>query len=75
LNMDRAALLPLPLVLLLLLARAAALQFRADGTFVIVQLTDVHLGEGEESDAKSLQVGSRAEYGSRGELARVARCC
>ena len=38
------------------LASASALQFRADGSFKVVQFTDLHFGERDELDAKSQQV-------------------
>ena len=52
--------LTLLLALLGACAVASALQFRRDGTFKIVQLTDLHFGEHDELDKMSQQVRDAA---------------
>lgn len=46
------------LLLLSAIGAQASLRFKPDGTFKIVQLTDLHLGEARAKDERTLQVRS-----------------
>jgi hypothetical protein len=45
--------------------RAAQLRFSEQGTFRIVQLTDIHLSDRSAEDTATLQVGSEGAGGSK----------
>src|SRR5690242_3822458 len=49
------AMLKIVLALFILTAAVNALKFRADGTFRIVQLTDMHFGESDDKDRSEIQ--------------------
>ncbi len=51
-----SALLRAALLAACLASAASSLRFRADGTFKVVQFTDLHFGESEALDAKSQEV-------------------
>jgi hypothetical protein len=54
-----------------LLAAATALKFRSDGTFKVVQLSDLHFGEREELDRMSQQVRRRPAIGHLSDRAAL----
>jgi hypothetical protein len=47
---------------LLLMQSSIALQFKADGTFKVLQLTDLHFGQDEMDDVQTLQVSLEKLY-------------